>query len=113
MKAFFKSPVKGTQTGKTGIHGQFCHWKRGGFQQIQSPVQTQIIQILIEICVERRREDAGKRKGTVSKISGHPGQGDLLCKMSGHVGDRIKYNILARQIFFSDSEKRAEGTGKE
>ena len=89
MEAFLEDPVKGPLAAEARVLIDLRDRLGGITEQIVGVIQTEFIQITVEIGMEDAGEDPGQGIGADVEVSGHGGQGNLFREMRGDVAYRL------------------------
>ena len=94
MESLLKDPVKGPLAAEARVLIDLRDGLGGIAQQLARVVQTEFIQIAVEIGMKDARKDPGQSIGADIEVFGHGGQGDLFREMRGYITYRLVGQLI-------------------
>ena len=94
VKPCLKDPVEGCLALKASLVCDLCDGSMCVPQHCRHVGEADLIEVMIEVLVERAGKDPGELIGADAKIPCHTGQGDVLLKVCSNVGDSAVDRIL-------------------
>lgn len=113
MKLFLKYSVEGSLTWKSGVFIDLCNALVCMEQVIAGVIQAHFVEIGVEIAVKCAGKHAGQYIRTVSKISCHLLQGEILCEICGDITDRLINNVACLHERFVCQFEERQRPGKQ